>query len=154
MCTHNKPPYSAKNFTAVTYRQLWTDRLPPRHRSHHDTTVSFVANFSIPPTKLPKTKILTIVIRPSSSYLPSTMNTKTLMCMARADSIRVMSRKSPTSPFGHETLDPSDKQNRVQDIFSSVSRNYDNTKPIISNNLRAYFHCKKHLLGWQRLYFW
>ena len=63
--------------------------------------------------------------------------------MARADNIKDMSRKSPNSPFGHETLDPSDKQNRVQDIFSSVSRNYDNTKPIISNNLRAYFHCQK-----------
>ncbi len=74
------------------------------------------------------------------------MNTGAI-CMARADNIKVMPRKSPTSPFRHETLDPSDKQNHVQDIFSSVSRNYDNTKPIISNNLRAYFHCKKASSG-------
>jgi demethylmenaquinone methyltransferase/2-methoxy-6-polyprenyl-1,4-benzoquinol methylase len=77
------------------------------------------------------------------------MNTKTLMCIARADTIGAMPRKSPTSPFGHETLDPSDKQNRVQDIFSSVSRNYDNMNDWMSFGL--HYAWKKQAVSYTRL---
>jgi demethylmenaquinone methyltransferase/2-methoxy-6-polyprenyl-1,4-benzoquinol methylase len=60
-----------------------------------------------------------------------------------------MQRKSPTSPFGHETLESSDKQNRVQDLFSSVSNNYDSMNDWMSFGL--HYAWKKQAVSYTRL---
>lgn len=60
-----------------------------------------------------------------------------------------MSEKHPTSPFGYENLLPDDKRSRVQEVFSSVSDNYDNMNDWMSFGL--HYGWKKQAVSYSRL---